>query len=226
MYMEWDQGIYETLPIDRAAFRRIKERQIPEDVYSEIRSVFLDHSVQNDLGLCIVHRHFSLQPSEQLVEYHHVTAPWRVRESPDYLQPRISPKNWAFIEGKLFPYEFRFTDSDDTPEHYSIPSAFVSDLLDLFSRYDLRDVYGLVALKDEDRDIAKGASLEFTAGRTNVVVPFKPDMEKFRTVEASWLFPCAGSFLEPKDGGGGVTTRFCFTVCDNHDDDDWVSGPE
>jgi hypothetical protein len=35
--MEWDQGIYETLPMDRKAFRRVKERQVSEEVYSQIR---------------------------------------------------------------------------------------------------------------------------------------------------------------------------------------------
>jgi hypothetical protein len=35
--IEWDQGIYETLPIDKKTFRRIKERQVSEEVHSQIR---------------------------------------------------------------------------------------------------------------------------------------------------------------------------------------------
>ena len=166
-----------------------------------------------------MHRHFSLEPSEQLVQYEHTTAPWRVTESPNYLQPRITPKNWAFISGKLFPYEFRFSPSDDDAVPYSLPPAFLDDVLEVLTRHDLQDVYGLARLQAEDRDTTKPGLLEFTAGRTNIVVPFTPDMEKMSKVDASWLFPCGGSFIEPKDGSGGLTTRFCTLQCRSHDDD-------
>lgn len=38
--MEWDQGIYETLPVDRRAFRRIKERQVSKEAYGQRSSKF------------------------------------------------------------------------------------------------------------------------------------------------------------------------------------------
>lgn len=87
----------------------------------------------------------------------------------------------------------------------------MGDLLEVFSRHNLQDVYGLAALQVEDRDMTTPGLLEFTADRTSIVVPFTPDIEKFGRVEASWLFPCAGSFVEPEDGSGNLTTRFALS---------------
>ena len=39
--MEWDPLVYDSLPMDRKAFQRVKERQASEDVFSEIRSASL-----------------------------------------------------------------------------------------------------------------------------------------------------------------------------------------
>jgi hypothetical protein len=68
-------------------------------------------------------------------------------------------------------------------------------------------VYELAALQVEDRDMTTPGLSEFTASRASVVVPFTPDMEKFGRVKASWLFPCAGSLMEPEDGSGNWTTK-------------------
>jgi hypothetical protein len=174
-------------------------RQADIDFYN---SVFLNYSVQNDLALCVVHRHFSLEPSEQLVEYQHVTAPWRVGESLDYFQPRISPKNWTFIDGRLFPYEFRFADSDDAAEPYSFPPAFVDDLLEVFTRHNLQDVYGLAKLQVEDRDMTTPGLLEFTAGRTNIAMPFMPVWKSLGELRRRGYFPAPGPSWSRRMGVG------------------------
>lgn len=46
--IEWDQGIYETLPVDRRAFRRIKERQVSKEVYGQIWCVRSIHYMGED----------------------------------------------------------------------------------------------------------------------------------------------------------------------------------
>ncbi|KAH8802975.1 hypothetical protein F5884DRAFT_861318 [Xylogone sp. PMI_703] len=185
--MQWDQGIYETIPIDRQAFRRVEERQIPDKVFAEIRSVFQTYGVQDYLGLGVIHRHFSLEPSEQLVEYHRVTTPWRVSDLPNYLQVRISPKNWMFINGNLYPYEFRLEDSEAPAEPYSFPPGFAEELLEVLSRHGIQDMYGLVKFV-KDPDTAPSTMCEFTAGRTSFVVPFTPEMENSKIEHSTMLF--------------------------------------
>ena len=172
--------------------------------------MFLAHGVERQLALCVVHRHFELEAAEQLVEFNNVVAPWRVAGSPEYLQPGIQAKNWAFVNGRLFPYEFRFHADVSDAHAFAFSAAFVRDLLDALTEFDLHNVYGLTALVPDDLDPTTPSLLEFTAGRTNVLLPFTEALEALARVEASWLFPCVDPFSGP------VKTRLCNLQCVAH----------
>lgn len=181
--------------------------------------------MQQKVALCVVHRHFDLQQREQLVEYNDVIAPWRVEDSPEYLQPGIMPKNWAFIDdGALFPYEFRFNadvrscaDTNELP----FPLTFSGELYDALKHFGIAETYGLVAIENDDFDATTPPKMEFTAGRTSVLVDMTQDMEDATNVEAAWAFPCSGRLAGAFGPDGGlVKKRACLLQCRGHQDPD------
>jgi len=192
----------------------------------ENRTLFLKYDVHQKVAICVVHRHFDLAENEKLVQFNSVIAPWCVDDSPDYLIPGIRAKNWAFLnDGALFPYEFRFTPHPDptasTHENeMPFPLSFSNELYDTMVTYGLQDVYGLVAVEPDDVDPTTPTKLEFTAGRTSVLVPMTPEMESMARVEAAWVFPCATPFTGPFGPDGLIKTRFCALACRGHSDPD------
>ncbi|KAH0536696.1 hypothetical protein FGG08_006462 [Glutinoglossum americanum] len=178
--------------------------------------------MQRTLGLAVLHRHFDLEPGERLVEYNAVTAPWRMPESLKLLRGKVFPKAWAFgaasssEEGlELFPYEFGFDpEAGDGAEGGGVVfrKEFVQELRDVLVREGLVGTYGVCAVGEEE-GLPGRRLLEFTAGRTSVVVPLPGgglgEEEMRRVVEATWVFPCI-------EGVDGAKLRLCAKECYGH----------
>jgi hypothetical protein len=184
------------------------------------RSVFLRHGVHQTLGLAVLHRHFDLETGEKLVEYNAVTAPWRMPDSLKIIRGKVFPKSWVFGEDEeLYPYEFGYDpyiggDTDGGRgggfAAVNFSHAFVSEMRDLLKTYGLMRTYGVCLIEERVWDPSMPRLLEFTAGRTSVVVPLAVSEEETKSVvESTWVFPCVAS-VEGEEARLKICAKECY----------------
>jgi hypothetical protein len=173
--------------------------------------------VQQTLGLAVLHRHFDLETGEKLVEYNAVAAPWRMTDAMQVIRGKVFPKSWAFAgdDGELYPYEFGYDPDVDGGFTAKFSQAFVREMADLLKGNGLARTYGLSLISPDVWDPERPRMLEFTAGRTSVVVPLgeglaEEDMKS--VVEATWAFPCVSSM----DGAEPSRLKICARECFGH----------
>lgn len=214
---EYTHEVYSRIPHANDAFAYVDEHPLPQPAINELRSVFVKHGAASSFGLSINHRHFDLRPTEQLVEYQNVSTPWTLPACLPMLRGKITAKNWAFMDGELYPYEFSYISSDavsTAPDPVNMmTSEFVLDLRSTLERHRLEDRFGLAVLPPNALDDSQPTMLEFTAGNANVTVPMTPDIRQDIGVAAMYLFPC----IDPLVDGDyrGPKMRYCV-VCIRH----------
>jgi len=175
-------------------------------------SVFLRHEAAQSYGLSIVHRHFELRPGETLVEYGNVSTPWQIPSIVPVLKGRVVPRNWAFANGVLQPYEYRFlsAEQDEYEGEPEMSREFVDDLYNVLARHGLENVYGPALLPEDAHNEAIPPKLEFTPGRSNITVPFTGQVEEALVRKMLYLFPCIDPLVGPETRGPRM--RHCI-VC-------------
>lgn len=195
--------------------RYVHGNLVTSDTSSWHRSVFLRHGAAQHYGLSIVHRHFELGPGEMLVEYGNVSAPWQIPSIIPILKGRVLPRNWAFVGGALQPYEYRFLSEEQykQEDELEMSEAFIDNLYDVLAKHGLENVYGPALLPADAHNEAMPPKLEFTAGRSNVTVPFTGQVEEALVEKMVYLFPCIDPLVGP--GHGGPRMRHCV-VCVRH----------
>jgi hypothetical protein len=104
-----------------------------------INSVFIPlvkkRSLEEKVGLGLLHRHFDLEDGEKLVEFHNISTPWSVDIDEISLPVggEILPTSWRIQDGKFMPYEFYFAPLNGRPTFKSF------DLTDLSIRGFLKE---------------------------------------------------------------------------------------
>ena len=81
--------------------------------------------------------------------------------------------------------------------------------------------YGLCLISAAVWDPGAPRMLEFTAGRTSVVVPLSGGLggeEERSIVEATWAFPCVSLMGDVEGGGGPTRLKICALECYGHKD--------
>lgn len=72
------------------------------------------HSVNEDLAIALLHRHFAMSANEKLVELGPVSSPWPVPADEDAVTGGfVLPRTWRLFRNELHPVEFRFVPKDD-----------------------------------------------------------------------------------------------------------------
>lgn len=214
---EYSPNVWEKIPLESQAFTHFQKHPLEPNVWERIRSVFLAHQVEESLCLTLIHRHFALAADERVVEYNGVATPWKIESRAIVpLQHRISPQKWAFIDGKLCPYEFVFEgDNDASMPQVDFSDAFLKDFHSILQEYNLEGVFGLSSLLADKTDlatkIASGRKMEVTTGRTSITIQETKDDQKDDVIETSWVYPR----LDPLSGGGPmpVPYGFCIRCC-------------
>jgi hypothetical protein len=171
------------------------------------RAIFQKHAVDHELGLALTHRHFDLQPGEQLVEYENVATPWLVSTLQPALKSRLVPKTWAYVDGELYPYEFSFVSATlGSNSPYEFKPDFLVEFRNALVRYGLKDIFGLARFPDGGP--CEGVPMmEFTAGRANITIPISDGVGGDFHPDTTWMFPCIWD--QSVDGDGKPTMRWC-----------------
>ncbi|KAI0137609.1 hypothetical protein F4776DRAFT_622711 [Hypoxylon sp. NC0597] len=181
---------YNTLLDLFVAAEEFEKRELEKLVDTQIGNLFVEHEVQSILGLTLIHRHFSLNDGEKLVNYGAVAYPWDMSNATDEVAREIHPSSWRFTgPSTLAPYEFEYIAGPASPENpLDKPKvqAFLDRLGALFQEHNVAHLLGVQRL---DTVTNTETGLEFTAERANITLPLKaagPDGTN--AVDALWIF--------------------------------------
>jgi hypothetical protein len=202
----YSSSAFNTLPSLDDADAEFKERNAAAIVNSVLAGIFTKHDVDGLLGVQLLHRHFSLDNDERLVDVGGASVPWS-DDGSEALDSRILPVSWAFEGDTYHPYEFRF--SPPTQELYKpvVPEPFFVEFNEALKAHDLQGVLGIRSLKTSP---SKKPEMEITKGRSNITFDYDSDAaEDDNAIEASWAFSGAGM---------PATLSFCTSYCSSRSD--------
>jgi len=152
--------LYNSLPsIDEANSKFVNR----DHIFSELAPLFAAYG--NKFGVCLVHRHCTLEEGELMVATDNVSQPER--------DVQCYPERWL-ATGE--PYEFTRTPTQSPPQ----------GLLEEFRKivHGMLDVLGLFYM--EDRDHSGGVFVERTEGRKNIV-EVVPHGHSSNDISTGWL---------------------------------------
>lgn len=183
---------YETLPFIMDAARHFGTTAAAEALSGRIAELFVDHHVENEFGIVLLHNHFDMSPSEMLVEFGNASIPWDMTLNPlDW--KNVAATSWRFTAHGVAPYEFRHIGPFEkviTQPSLERHGAFLAELADILAQYNLLDVLGLSVVENSDGD--NPATLEFTSGRANITIRgnigLTSKVEPAASIEAGWKF--------------------------------------
>lgn len=126
--------------------------------------LFVRHSMDRRSGLTLLHRHFSLDADERLVEYRGTSTPWKLNK----LAASIRPSSWLLsADGKLRPYEFYHSLTEDSPSldlECSSQRTFLAEFAQLLSKNNAEGLFGLCRYPGDEFE----GRIEVTQGRANI----------------------------------------------------------
>jgi hypothetical protein len=76
--MSYVPEAYDSLPSLRLAGELFRKKNAAEQLLGPIRQLFLDRGLYHKYEISLLHKHFPIQATERLVDYHHVASPWMV----------------------------------------------------------------------------------------------------------------------------------------------------
>ncbi|KAM5370717.1 hypothetical protein ACJA88_009788 [Fusarium oxysporum] len=180
---------------------------------AELRDIFQHFEVTDTVGLALLHKHFSIEEGERVVEFGHVSTPWPVPPDGRMAGGYLVPRSWRFWDDMLEPYEFGFNHpGQEEYKDVPLPAGFVERLRAFLAETNLLDVLGICVI-GEDEIVGR---IEKNRGRVNFTVPASrpEDLSVDLTPTHSpsvWSFDC-------KSGLNDATiklARACW-VCPKH----------
>ncbi|GFF59091.1 hypothetical protein IFM51744_09792 [Aspergillus udagawae] len=157
------------------AFQSIGDK---EALFSDLKDLFIRYGVTDLLGLTLVHRHFDVNEDELLVESNGTTMPWTVPGLASFCDDdgTIKPQSWAFLHGRLMPFEFFFEPSFSSPKDprvdllSGVDSAFFHEFESVLRQRHLDNTLGLCLLSR-----CPQPQIEITRGRANITFNVSED---------------------------------------------------
>lgn len=181
--MAYRPEAYDTLPSLFEAAAAFQAKGARKHLETDIRQLFLDFNVHQRYGVSLLHKHFSIEATQRLVDCHHTATPWtcgdRSTSTFEKYEGHIVPRSYRFYENGTSPYEFAFRAEASAPDD----ADFVRELGDLFEKLDLANLLGLRVLGDRDSEL----KVEVTEGKASIMLApgAVPDSE---LIEALWIF--------------------------------------
>lgn len=180
----YEPEAYDSLPSLRLASEQFQQLQAATAVRGSIRDLFLKHKAYKHLGIALLHKHFSIRPTERLVDCRSISAPWDVGNETDTSIRKydsfILPRSFRLIQGKFVPYEFDFSDVDSPCQ---VDRKFLSELSSLLYQHGLDQVLGIRTLDKHD----SGLAVEVTEGRMNIMIR-RGIVPEDELIQALWVF--------------------------------------
>ncbi|KAI0111106.1 hypothetical protein GGR51DRAFT_65815 [Nemania sp. FL0031] len=179
----------------------------------ELKDIFERYAIASEVGLSLLHKHFTIQEGEIVVEFGHVSTPWPVPLSGKVAGGCVVPRSWRFMSGKLVPYEFGFNHPAQSEyKEYDLPTGFVEEVATFLSDTDLEDVLGICAIGTAEVE----GRIEMNRGRVNFTVPpSKPEDMDVRVIPehapSVWAFDCKTGLKDTTM----TLARVCW-VCPKH----------
>lgn len=157
--------------------------QAKEHLLGPIRQLFLDSGMHERYGICLLHKHFTMDANQRLVDCRNISAPWTVKNC-DSVVPKyegfIIPRTFRFFNGNLAPFEFDFSPCASHEDH---DPEFFLKISALLHQHSLENVLGVRSLDRYDPDL----SVEITEGKTNIMIP-RGSVNDSELIEAVWVF--------------------------------------
>lgn len=136
-------------PITAEEYNRIplleEQPQISPESLRALSNLFIQHEVNDDWGITLLHRHAIISPNHVMVHVQH--------ESTDVCEPRplqphlpIAPRS-LFLNHHL---RFQAYEYDSTDRHLKLSPSFLHDLRDLLARHQLEKLIALEANPEPD----------------------------------------------------------------------------
>ena len=120
-----------------------------------------------------------------------MATPWPLHKASDNIRTRVAAKSWAFLDDKLAPFEFRFSNAEGPYEPVThIPTQFVEDLGAFLREHDLTKRFGISLLPDNLSTDRVGVMHETTLGRVSFQIPSTGLEED--VVKVAWQFDSEG----------------------------------
>jgi len=164
----------------------------PRADLAELRDIFERFGVTTRIGLALLHKHFTVEEGERVVEFGHVSTPWPVPDDGRVAGGYVVPRSWRFWDGSLEPYEFGFNHpGQEEYDDVDLPDDFVRQLQDFLTEANLLDVLGICAIGPAENV----GRIEKNRGRVNFTVPAASpqdlDVRSTPTHSPSvWSFDC------------------------------------
>ncbi|KAI3316737.1 hypothetical protein HD806DRAFT_421618 [Xylariaceae sp. AK1471] len=179
----------------------------------ELKDIFERYDITSEVGLSLLHKHFTIEEGEMVVEFGHVSTPWPVPLSGKVAGGHVVPRSWRFMSGKLVPYEFGFNHPAQSEyREYDLPTGFVAEVGAFLSDAGLDDILGICAIGNAEIE----GRIEMNRGRVNFTVPpSKPEEMDVRLVPehapSVWAFDCKTGLRDTTM----TLARVCW-VCPKH----------
>lgn len=193
MIASYQHEVFDSLPDVTTAATTVRDKQGEQLIRSAVKSLLLKYSLNDKIGVALVHRHFDLKPDEVMVDYHGVATPWNSALLDHYNTfGSVQPLSWVIVDGKPQPYEFYYSTenaADDTGI-FDLPDAFVAEYETILKAGKLEGYLGLRALRGQPGNGVEG-TMEFTQRYATFTVPYnagsgyKPKGALYRTC---WAF--------------------------------------
>lgn len=177
------------------------------------RDIFEQFKVTNNIGLALLHKHFSINDGERVVEFGNVSTPWPVPNDGKMAGGYLVPRSWRFWDDQLEPYEFGFNHpGQEDYADFSLPAGFVEKLRSFLTEANLTEVLGICAIGSAELT----GRIEKNRGRVNFTVPAASPQDLDTSMSPThspsvWSFDC-------KNGLNDATiklARACW-VCPKH----------
>lgn len=196
----YEPSAYDSLPSLGAASGQFRDMDAIKAIVGPISELFLAHQVHQQFGIGLLHKHFPIKPTERLVDYRNISAPWDLGEEEGdssssngvttKYEGVITPRSWRLLDGKFVPYEFEFSDEASGSAAAGGGSAldkadprFLADLASLLRHRKLDQLLGLRALDQYD----SGLTVEVTEGKMNIMIR-QGIVPASELIEALWIF--------------------------------------
>lgn len=177
---------YSSLPGLHAANQSLQDKGGEDIITGPIRDLFLQHGVQDELGLALLHKHWDIQPHQRVVDIRNVSTPWETGKDTSLILSKynghIVPRSMRAWNEAWVPYEFEYSEkgSFDITDHHTV---FLEKLSTFLLQHDLQQVLGIRLLESRDASV----SVEVTEGQSNIMLP-KEAVNEETLVSAMWVF--------------------------------------